>query len=247
MFRKPKDKQEKERLSVIRKYQEYLDKQWGLGYEELDEPIFIGYVRYYVLREDIKRRKDAHHFQRILDAINFRQYTREKENPFKKTRVEMRLNHLNQKDYDALFSGDNAIPERFKYMFFKTMNVSKWGGRIDYVYTFQNDYYFEVVVKEHYLNKVRLSDPEYQSIIDKLSDKMRDEHLWEWYYGNYHKRDPWFDYMSYNRKKFKKGLHDEMKEYRDEMQWAFSEDLDEWMKEHDNWAEPEDLDKWIKD
>jgi hypothetical protein len=231
MFRKPKDKKEKERLSYIRKYHEYLDKQWGLGYEELDEPIFVGHVRYYVLRDDVKRRKDSHHFKRILNAINFHQYTREKENPFKNTRVTMSLKSLNQKEYDKLFSGDDALPERFKYMFHKSMNVSKWGGRIDYMYTCGYQYYFEVVVEKHYLKKVRLTDPEYQSIIDKLSDKIQDEHLWEWYYGNYHRKDPWFDYMKYNRKMFKRGLEEEMREYHDEQRWSLAEDLDEWMKD----------------
>lgn len=48
---------------------------WNLGYEELKPPVQRGWKRYFVLREDTIRSKDAKFFQSILDKINTVQYS----------------------------------------------------------------------------------------------------------------------------------------------------------------------------
>src|SRR4051812_22386291 len=70
--------QDKQLLRMHYEYNALWASYTNRGYVQLDTPVLKGYVRFFVLRDDVARSKDAGFYQGMLDQINTRMYCAEK-------------------------------------------------------------------------------------------------------------------------------------------------------------------------
>ena len=130
--------------------------QKELGWIELDEPIFNGYSRTFILRDDISNRSDAHIYQDLIDNLGVTVYSRKK---------------------DFIHKNRNGV----KYQvspYFKNISADRYGQlsprlqrefSIDYdsstmqrgQYSYQvntPNFFFELKRKKEYITKVHIFD-----------------------------------------------------------------------------------------
>ena len=74
-----KEAQKKLLLGLHKERMELQHQQQNLGYVALIPPIVKGWKRYFVLRDDVARSKDAAFYQNILDKINKVEYCSRKD------------------------------------------------------------------------------------------------------------------------------------------------------------------------
>jgi hypothetical protein len=77
--RAAKEAYDKNLLRLGREWDAVRHKRYSLGWDELNPPIQRGYVRFFVLRDDIKRTKQAGFYEKLLAKINVRQYSHRKD------------------------------------------------------------------------------------------------------------------------------------------------------------------------
>jgi hypothetical protein len=166
--------EKKERAKAFRKLvNEYDNIYWNRfrSYVDLDEPLFYGYKKYWILRDDWARSPHAAVLRKILSHINNPIYSKKKSFIRKnyltgKSYVEEpRLTDLTEKQFEKL-----SLTEK-KY-FIKINKRSYWGAEYG-VYSFKfNKGYFVSKVAKHYLTKVPLLDPDAQSRRTELSNEI---------------------------------------------------------------------------
>ena len=222
MKRNVKDLLEHNLATLGRKLTKLRREHWkGVGWEEYPTPIHHGYTRTYVLRDDVAKRKDASYFQRILDACNVVQFSHDKSFRYNIKHVssdsrfygkylnsQIELRQLNKSQYDQLFSGDNAIPQRFQSDFLVLTNTSRWGGQIIKSYEYAKDWQFVIKVDKNMVTRVKLYDAELESQIKEIENYITTNDLWhkiyDWGGSNYYKRDD--DERRVNIEKFDKKM-----------------------------------------
>ncbi|MCD9016586.1 hypothetical protein [Parachryseolinea silvisoli] len=74
-----KEAYDKNLLRLGREWDAIRRKRYSVGWDELNPPVQRGYVRFFVLRDDIKRTKQAGFFENLLAKINVRQYSHRKD------------------------------------------------------------------------------------------------------------------------------------------------------------------------
>lgn len=105
--------------------------QRALGWIELDEPVFNGYSRKFVLRDDIKNRKDGYIYQDIVDSLGVTVYSRRKDfihknykgRPyevfpyFKMIRPDKydSLSPRMKREFSAVYDKDHMVGDRYMY------------------------------------------------------------------------------------------------------------------------------------
>ena len=72
-------RRDKELLRLEREYSRLSRARWNAPLVPLEHPFASGWIKSFVLREDILRRKDATIFRRILYAVNDRVYSRNRQ------------------------------------------------------------------------------------------------------------------------------------------------------------------------
>lgn len=170
-------KQKKERdLRILVRKLKLLESAWyKLPKVKLDKPRFIGYKRFYVLRDDISRRKDAIMFKTLLIKLNSFVYSKTKD--FSKYDVDVHPFHFKQsiktlstKEYESLENEYKKYFVRFK----KHDDFRKSEYRYEFIYPFM----FILKIKQHHITEVPLLDREMESQIDEIRKKINRENLW---------------------------------------------------------------------
>ena len=188
-----------EKIKYAKKlYDRYLELQEidrKLGYIKLENPIFDGYKRYYVVREDLMRSKKKHALEEILSHINTTIHCKNKNFEYldrkskKMKPMSQSLAPLSQKDYDKLRPG-------LQKYFYKTFTVqyslfSRGWSREVVHYKFANTWMFVFKVTEHYITKSKVFDPEIDSELKYLKDKLYGQNLFYQYLSYDSHSDIW--------------------------------------------------------
>ncbi len=172
-----KEKKEKEYLKIFRELKNLRHSIYSLEKVELPKPRFNGYKRFYILREDITRRKDAKDIQQILDKISTTAYSKTKdfsyyniEYKYDKYNIYLNRQHLKsltQKQFDEL----NPHQKTFFY--------KSWDGKSNCNrYYFFLEWMFVFKIKQHYITHVPMLVPEMESKLSELENKIEKHNLW---------------------------------------------------------------------
>ena len=202
---------EKEYIRDYNRYQELWDQRKEKEvWVELDKPVPNGYIRYFVLRNDISRSKKAKDIQYLLDTFLQNQWwCRTKKFPKKS---DLRRRHgvggwewLQEeiKQEPELLSKEkwNKVPERFQ-RYFKKVELEKrpWDNVTVYAYKFKYRWMFSFKIEHDYYTHQRLPQGDVDSEMERLDDKL-------WHQGrglrivdNYCYTDPWKDVEQSNEK-----------------------------------------------
>lgn len=132
----------------------------NLGLAELKPPVQQGYIRFFILRPDVRRTKDSLFFEKILQKINTTQWSYRKD--FKKKRRkygkklyavrEQCLRDIEEWEFNEKFSE----PER--QCFYETLIHSKNCKKPFKVFRFIESWRFILRVQPNMITKVRIKD-----------------------------------------------------------------------------------------
>ncbi|MFL5748346.1 MAG: hypothetical protein ACJ751_26975, partial [Niastella sp.] len=151
-------------------------KQFHLGWEPLTPPVQKGWKRFFVLREDVARSKQAEFFEGILKKINTYEWSYRKDFKVKKRR-------MGRKNYVVKTQNlDRPYTDQFQQMGFtdteKQFFYEMWTsyGKEQFVkrYVFSEPWRFVLRVRPNIIDKVRKRDV----VIEKRLQEI--EHYLEW-------------------------------------------------------------------
>jgi len=149
---------EKEFIRLKKELEKNRHAQYRLGWVELPEPRFRGWIAKLEARQDIKNREDSWIFEGIVNLFGTTTFARKIEwfdwNRSKKdkrwfTYQKPRIKSINEWDYDRL------VPQA-KRWFTKDIYSSNWKG--DWYYCTIPNFYYEIVYEKDFITKVKLSD-----------------------------------------------------------------------------------------
>jgi hypothetical protein len=142
----------KEEISVLNNIQ-------NLGWKELDPPVQRGYVRFFVLRDDQRRAKDAAFFQKILDKVNTTQWSSKKEFTKRRRRYGKKIyavREQNVRDVDEKEFFSDQYTERERSYFYETLTHPSWSRQPVKVFRFSEPWRFILRVQANMITKVRI-------------------------------------------------------------------------------------------
>lgn len=192
-----KEKETKKIRKIYQTMSEMRDAMWHLPMITLDKPRFVGWQRFFVLRDDIANRKDAREFREILDMINTTVYSRTKD--FSHYDIEDQPNKYSAYQHSFL-RGQHL--KTISHKQYEKLNEFKkkwfgecWEPRGNYkYYRFNPSYFFVYKIKRHYVTQVPVLDTELESKITELQNKIRTHNLWP----KIHKIMGWKMYKAYD-------------------------------------------------
>ena len=180
-----------------------LDKaKWALPLVPLEEPYHHGYIRYFILREDVARRNDAHIFRHILDKINTRIWSPRKDFHYKGQGKGKKLRPMLHVIRHLTLEEFNEYTAKQKQYFEKRM-LSQTQERLDsylrlinspnaarnrrarrsawkatWGWFFTKPTYFVIKQEKCYVTHRRAIDPEIESESKHLRNTINRQHLW---------------------------------------------------------------------
>jgi hypothetical protein len=151
-------------ISLHKERRQLWQQQRNLGYVELNPPIVKGWKRYFVLRDDVARSKDAVFYQNILDKINKVEYCNRKD--FKKRPrysrkrknwelIEQTVKQPEHSDFVKL----NFI-EKEKTLFEEKYVRHQWRKELVKIYVFKEQWRFVFRIRQNIITKVKAVDAE---------------------------------------------------------------------------------------
>jgi hypothetical protein len=181
MQREDEDKQ------LIRKYNEELalrSQLNNLGWTELKPPVQRGFIRYFVLREDVARTKEAAFFQGILDKINERQWSYRKDFKQKARKFGKKIYKVREHQLTDVFAYNffKRFTEKERLYFYEQLVHSKFSKMPYKVFRFSEAWRFVLKVQPYMITKVRIKDLDLEkqkAEVDKFFSYDRRERLWK--------------------------------------------------------------------
>ncbi|MBX7226585.1 MAG: hypothetical protein K1X55_11170 [Chitinophagales bacterium] len=161
--------------SLLRKddvLQELYVKQKNLGFEDLTSPIFRGYKRIFVLREDVARSHQAEFFEQILKKINTTQYSQTRD--FVKRKKKKKIGKVYIAREQQLLQPDAQHFAKLKFnpkeraFFYKKRKRIKGTNFYNIFYVFREPWRFVLKTKKHYQTQQRIFDADLEGQIGEL-------------------------------------------------------------------------------
>lgn len=182
MRRDAKTEKQKELRSFFKDYFENYNwkKRREAGTFVEVEPYQKGWVRYYILRDDISRRDDAKHIRNALELINYDSVCKREDFTYwnYKTRkyepISQPLKDINEEQY-------NGLSEKMKSYFVKYYPVDKWTKKLATYprYMFgKPDFWFVFNTEPNIITHHWLPDPEFETRRAEIEHKIQSENLW---------------------------------------------------------------------
>jgi len=169
-----KEKKQKELLSIQRQVNSLHRSIRTLPKVQLDKPRFMGYKRYFVLREDITRRNDAKELREILGAINRIVFSKTKD--FTKYDYDDKKLHWNKQRVNTLAEKEFKLLNAHQKTFFAKVRHSDFRKK-EVRHAFIYPYFFVFRIRQHYVTEVPMLDSEIESKLTELQNKINVNHL----------------------------------------------------------------------
>lgn len=203
---------EKELLSLWKKKTRLMQGKRALNWVELPKPERSGYKRFFVLRPDVAKSREANFYSYLLNLLQNTVIARDKKFEYKDYKTKTKR-PIKQEIKDITHSQWNKLIEENKLtakqqLFFER----KWkaigsksaylGGSTQYgwVYEFKKPWVFEFKTQPHYLTHRILLDPKLESELTELENRIERQHLTPkiskimgWRYG-------WKDFYDWKRR-----------------------------------------------
>lgn len=150
------------RLIRLYKEERALSKQiWNLGYDELKPPVQRGWKRFFVLREDVARTKEANFFDKILEKINTTQYSSRKDFKVRRRKLGKKFYAEKPQELERLcvyWFDKKKFNEKEKSYFSETRAHLPTDKRPVKVYVFNEPWRFVLRIQPNIITKVKRRD-----------------------------------------------------------------------------------------
>lgn len=161
---------------LIQLHKEELDlheKKRNLGWELLCPPVQKGWKRFFVLRGDIERSKQADFFKGILAKINTYDWSSTKDFKIKKRKRGRKTYFV--KSQKLLEPGEfhfqkMNFSQAEKQMFHPVLRYEKWSKGLVMNYVFNEPWRFVLRVRPNMIDRVRIKDSAIESRLHEISD-----------------------------------------------------------------------------
>lgn len=175
-----------------------------LGWEPLLPPVQKGWKRFFVLRDDVARSKQAEFFQNILNKINTYDWSYRKDFIVKKRKFgrkrygvkEQKLLAPWEWHFDKL-----GFYENEKQMFHEEYHYVQWNKEPVKRYVFNEPWRFVLRVRPNMITKVKIKDAVLESKVKLIGDYLRQNDLrkkqTKLLHGNF-KYKEWKEFGKYN-------------------------------------------------
>lgn len=150
-------------------------KKKNLGWEPLTPPVQKGWKRFFVLRDDVARSKQAPFFENILKKINTCDWSHRKDFMVKTRRFGIKKYKVKgqklMEPYDHHFAKLDFTEEE-KQMFHPELFYRKSHDQPEVKYVFNEPWRFVLRVRPNMIDKVRVRDSEIESRLSQIYDYM---------------------------------------------------------------------------
>lgn len=181
-IRKIKEANDKTLLALDNKIWQLNKQISNLGYVDLEKPILRGYKRYFVLREDIARSKQADFFQNILNKINTIEYSNSKvfnrkksKNKKRKSVHDAKEQRLRNLDIDDFKKKKFSINE--KSFFEERRRYYKYNRTYTKYYVFREPWRFVLKIEKRYYTKEKIRDNVLEQEVSELENHITRNNL----------------------------------------------------------------------
>ncbi len=172
---------DKQLLALDKEEDELYKQRRNLGWIELHPPVMRGWKRYFVLRDDVAKGKQAAFFESILSKINTTQYSYRKDFKVKKRKWGKKV-HVVKEQY--LFSptpyyfNEMKFTEAEKQFFEERVVEDKRTGKLNRIFVFTEPWRFVLRVRPNIITKTRVRDEVIESRINEIRNHLDRNALW---------------------------------------------------------------------
>jgi hypothetical protein len=181
--RMDKKENEKDLISLWKKKMKLMQGKRALNWVELSKPERWGYKRFFVLREDVAKSREAEFLKGILKLVQNTVFSRDKKFEYKdyktkkKLPIEQSVGFIAHKDWNKLIA-ENKLTEKQKNCFEVRWRFNKGGKSGYWVYVLIKDYMFVTKVQLHYVTHRLIINPQLESELKELSNRIETQGLW---------------------------------------------------------------------
>lgn len=166
---------DKQLIQLYKEERALYNQQRNLGWEPLIPPVQKGWKRFFVLRDDVARSRNAEFFQNILNKINTYDWSYRKDFMVKKRRFgrkkyvvkEQKLLQPCERHFEKLKFNDKE-----KQMFHETFHYDKRSREPMKKFVFNEPWRFALNVRPNMITRIRKIDSEIESRIKEIDSYM---------------------------------------------------------------------------
>lgn len=173
--RMAKEKKSKEYLSIHRELNRLRTAKRSHELVELPKPVRKGWKRFFVLRPDIEKSREADFFKGLLKLVNTTVYSRNQEFMAKDWKTK-KIKPIPQGIHKILPKVYNALTPKQKSYFHEANEVHN--KKLYLYYAIEEAWRFVYKVEPHYVTHSFVLYPEVESQYARLNNKINSELLW---------------------------------------------------------------------
>lgn len=174
-----KERKLKEALAMQREHNELHALKRAIKQVELDEPIFKGYKKFFVLREDIALRDDAQLIRDVLRKVNNTIYAPTVAFKYKSKNKWMEMPHVLKPIFQTLYGFNKEehlkwLDEHKQYLTGGWLPCFESGCKEHQLKHFhaKHPWWFEPKIEKHFLTHYTPVDPELESRLAQLNNEL---------------------------------------------------------------------------
>lgn len=171
---------EKSLIALWRKQLKLFQASMKRNLVELDKPIRNGYMRFFVLREDVAKSREAHVYRQILPLLQHKVWCSNKKFLTKsyKTKkfvpMEQALKDIEHKEWNKL-----QLTEKQKALFKQVWRQNKYNPKTGrYTFEFIKPWVFVYKIEHHYKTHQLIMDPDLESELAQINNTINSQRLW---------------------------------------------------------------------
>lgn len=181
--RMDKKESEKELIALWKRKMRLSDGRRALNWVELSKPEKWGYKRFFVLREDVAKSREADFLNGLLKLVQSTVISRDKKferkdyKTKKKMPIHQEINYIDHKTWNKLIA-DGKLSEKQQSFFEKRWKMNRFGRGGFWAFEFSKPWMFVTAIAPHYITHRMIIDPQLESEIKELSNRIETQNLW---------------------------------------------------------------------
>jgi hypothetical protein len=190
---------DKDLLKLYREYKAIKNDIRSLGWEELKPPVQSGWMRSFILKDDVRRSKQGPFYQQILDKINSTEYSWRKDFKKKRRQYGRKVYVVRQQTLRTLLENEffsKKFTDLERLCFHEVLTHPRWSKTPVKVYIFTETWRFVLKISPRMITKVRILDVDLKRKENELSNYINHHNLWphidKLLHGNCH-RYYWYE------------------------------------------------------
>lgn len=179
--RMQREDRDKQLLALDKEQGELYKQRHNLGWIELHPPVVRGWKRYFVLRDDVARSRQASFFESILSKINTTEYSYRKDFKVKKRKWGKKV-YVAKEQYllkpDPYYFSKMNFTDAEKQYFEERFVEDRRTGKLSRIYVFTEPWRFVLRVRPNIITKTRARDEAIESRIREIRNYFNRNVLW---------------------------------------------------------------------